>query len=118
MLKYMGVGGTMYECDQGSPDTWTCQATMTGSEHRSPIRVWETDYKNYDIMYECTQHGWFKNEMFSVASREPTMSEENWTKVKAIIDEKIPQYSLDKSYITSYPKQEGKCQYDWHLTKD
>merc|ERR1711907_646510 len=103
MLRYMGVSGTMYQCDEGSPTTWTCQATMEGGSHRSPIRVWETDYENFDIMYECSQHGWFKNEMFSVAARTPHMSEENWAKVKAIVHEKMPSYDIDRSYVMTYP---------------
>ena len=55
-MGYMGVNGTLYQCDEGAPDTFTCQATMGGGTHRSPIMVWNTDYENFDIHYYCTNY--------------------------------------------------------------
>lgn len=53
-MGYMGVNGTLYQCDEGSPDSFTCMATMGGGTHRSPITVWNTDYDNFDISYTCS----------------------------------------------------------------
>ena len=72
-LGYMGVNGTLYQCDEGTKDTFTCMATMGGGSHRSPITVWNTDYDNFDIYYSCSNilKGNMKFEMFSVTSRTP-----------------------------------------------
>ncbi len=50
---YMGVDGTMYQCDEGSSKTWTCMATMGGGSHRIPFKIFDTDYESYEIMYNC-----------------------------------------------------------------
>ena len=73
---------------------------MDGSDKVAPIKVWETDYENYDIQYYCIQMGMFKQEMFSVSSRELEMSKENWAKVKSIIAEKLPAYNIDTSHMS------------------
>lgn len=114
-MDYMGVNGTLYQCDQGSPETWTCQATMGGGTHRSPIMVWNTDYDNFDISYSCKSifGGKMKFETFSVAAREPVISEENLEKVKAIVKENIPQYDLDTASGLYWTRQKNWCQYDW-----
>merc|ERR1712032_1812317 len=37
---YMNGSGTLYQCDEGSADSWTCKATMGGSSKRSPFKIW------------------------------------------------------------------------------
>ena len=71
LFDYYGAEGTMYQCDEGSADTWTCQATMGKSSKRIPFEIFYTDYDNFDIMYHCTEYmGFMKKEQFSVATRE------------------------------------------------
>mmetsp|Transcript_8664 Transcript_8664/g.14686 ORF Transcript_8664/g.14686 Transcript_8664/m.14686 type:complete len:156 (+) Transcript_8664:38-505(+) len=68
---YYGANGTMYRCDEGSPDTWTCQATMGPSPKRLPFKIYYTDYDTMDVSYSCTEYmGYFKKEQFAVATRE------------------------------------------------
>jgi hypothetical protein len=65
-------------------------ATMGGRPERHPIRVFYTDYENFDIYYDCSEFAGFKTESFAVTSRTPTMSPEVLETVKAVIREKIP----------------------------
>ena len=70
MLKYQGIDGVMSDCDEGSPDSFTCQATMGGGTRLNPIKIFATDYKNYDISYSCSDYwGMFKNENLGITSR-------------------------------------------------
>ena len=49
-MYYAGSGGTMYYCDEATPeseDGWTCKATMGGGTKKSPFQIWKTDYDNY-----------------------------------------------------------------------
>jgi len=73
MFKYSGINGRMYNCDEGSSDTFTCQATMGDwSSNRHPIKVFDTDYQNYEIYYDCSDYmgGLFKIESMAIGSRE------------------------------------------------
>ena len=70
-LGYMGVNGTLYQCDEGSPDSFTCMATMGGGTHRLPFSIWRTDYESFDLQYSCSEKFGLKYESFSVATREP-----------------------------------------------
>lgn len=112
---YMGATGTMYQCDEGSPDSFTCMATMGRSPKRSPFSIWHTDYDNFDIQYMCSNHwgGRVKFEMFSVSSRTPEMSDETLDQVKQIVQDKIPQYNLDRARGLYWTQQQGWCDYDW-----
>ena len=77
---YMDAKGALYQCDEGSADSWTCKATMGNSSKRSPFNIWYTDYDNFEISYFCQPH-WgnrVKFEMFSLGSRTPTISDEMW----------------------------------------
>ena len=112
-LRYMGATGTLYQCDEGSPETWTCQATMGESDKRSPFGIYDTDYETYEIMYNCEQMGWLKNEWFSVNTREEQASEETMAAINEIIREKIPQYDLNTSWGLTYNNQGSSCTYDW-----
>jgi len=116
-LDYMGVNGTLYQCDEGSSESFTCMATMGGGSHRSPIMIWNTDYENFDISYSCKNilDGKMKFETFSVASRTPEISEESLEKVKAIVKENIPQYDLDHSKGLYWTKQNNWCTYQWQF---
>ena len=51
---YMGIGGSLYQCDEGSANSWTCKATMGSSSKRSDFNIFETDYDNYEILYYCS----------------------------------------------------------------
>ena len=120
----MGANGTMYQCDEGSKDTFTCMATMEASmgksTKRSPFPIWYTDYENIDMMYTCSEHfgGWFKYQSLSVSSRTSQISDENLDKVKQIIKEKIPEYDLDTSSGLYWTKQNNWCSYDWKFDSD
>ena len=73
----MGAQGTLYDCADGTKSTWTCQATMDGfGDSKSPIKVFATDYDNYDVGYGCSNwlFGLWKSENISVRSRKYTLS--------------------------------------------
>ena len=79
LLDYKGINGTMYQCKEGSPTTFTCMATMGSSTERSPFNILDTDYKSYDIVYYCKDlAGMMKSESFAVSSREEHMSHETY----------------------------------------
>ncbi len=44
-------------------------ATMGGRPERSPIKVFYTDYENYEISYDCKEFAGMKTEYFGVSSR-------------------------------------------------
>ena len=69
LFRYNGIDGTLYQCDEGTPSTWTCMATMGGRPKRHPIKMFDTDYENYEIYYDCTEFAGFKTESFAVSSR-------------------------------------------------
>ena len=59
-FQYMGVGGKISDCDQGSADTWTCKNKMNVSKDKSindsvsyPMHILGTDYDNWMVMYNC-----------------------------------------------------------------
>jgi len=81
---YMGIGGSLYQCDEGSANSWTCQATMGSGSKRSDFNIFHTDYENFDITYYCSEYfrGRMKFEMMSVSSRSPQISGDNLNKVK------------------------------------
>ena len=93
-------------------------ATMGGGSHRIPFKIFDTDYENYEIHYDCSEFAGFKTEMFAVASRTQTMTPEVLETVKAVIREKIPQYDLDKSSLLYWDKQGGWCNYEWRFDQN
>lgn len=112
---YHGVQGTMYNCGKSEhPNDWTCQATMgSHSKHLNPIKVFDTDYENYEISYGCWSfHGLFSFSNLAISSRETEMSTEMQAKVRAVIEEKLPHYHMDHGM--HWTKQgEDQCDYEW-----
>ena len=115
MFSYFAGSGTMYQCDEGSPDTFTCMATMGGSDRRSPLNVYLTDYNNYEIFYTCKDMmgGLMKSEMFSVNSRYPEVSDETLASINQQVKKNLPQYDLDSSWVLTKPIQGNTCKYEW-----
>ena len=118
LLDYMGVSGSMFDCDKGSKDTWTCQATMghygkTG--HHSNIHILGTDYKNWAVNYECKEHahGLYHTEWATVLSRKPQLEDEHFNTARQLIHSNAPHYDLT-SHTMKRTRQE-KCEYDWTL---
>merc|ERR1711998_9081 len=87
--KYMGVNGELYQCDEGSPEPFTCMATMGGGSERLPFGIFYTDYETYDISYSCVDllDGFFKSESFAVTTREMQPSDETMEKIKNVVAE-------------------------------
>ena len=86
LLSYKGINGTLYQCKEGSPKTFTCMATMGSNKERSPFNIIDTDYKKYEIIYYCKDlAGMMKSESFAVSSREEHMSHETFKKVKQVV---------------------------------
>ena len=88
IVGYKGVDGTMYECDSG-----LCQATMGGRPERHPLKIFYTDYENFEISYNCSKWWGSAKEMLSINSRHETLSPEMMKKARAIINEKLPWYT-------------------------
>ena len=67
-------------------------ATMHGGSNRLPFKIFHTDYESYDIHYHCEDvaGGYFKNEEFSVATRDVKPSKETMDVIKKVVAEKLP----------------------------
>ena len=118
LLDYMGVNGTMFDCDKGSKDTWTCQATMGhyGTKgHHSNIHVLGTDYKNWSALHECKDHmhGLYHSEWVTILSRTQDISDEHHNTARNLIHSQTPHYDLS-SHTMKRTRQE-QCDYDWSL---
>merc|ERR1711907_258267 len=121
LQKYMGVDGVLYQCDEGSPDTFTCMATMAGGSDRLPFGIFDTDYETYDIYYDCTDvaGGLMKKESFAVATRDMQPSDETVSKIKEVVAKKLPHYNLDTAWGLTYDNQgEDKCTYEWQFDEE
>ena len=119
LADYMGVNGTMFQCGEGSKDTWTCQATMgTTDSHakKHPIHVLATDYENWNVGYECKEHhhGWYKTEWVTINARTPQISDESMNAALAAIKKQSPDYDTSNWTLTLV-KQGDTCDYDWNL---
>ena len=119
--KYLGIGGELTDMELGSPDTFTGMATMHGHCHwskhwggkKTEFQVLATDYENYDVSYYCKDfHGLFHFDTLDISSRKPEMAEEVQEEVRAVIEEKLPRYHLDRGMY--WTKQgEDRCDYYW-----
>ena len=112
---YGNNDGVYYQCGEDSTLTWTCQATMGGGTIRGDIKIFDTDYTNYKILYDCNDimGGLMKYETFNVFSREPTMPKEAYNLAKAQVKEKLPQYDLDWwGWTLEWTWQNGLCDYE------
>ena len=119
LADYMGVNGTMFQCGEGSKDTWTCQASMgTTDVHakRHPIHVLATDYENWNVGYECKEHhsGFYKTEWVTINARTPQISDEAMNAALAAIKKQSPSYDTSNWTLTLV-KQGETCDYDWNL---
>ena len=92
---------------------------MGGGTHRSPIKIWNTNYDDFDISYGCSEYfdGKMKFETFSVASSTPNLATNALAQVSKIVQENIPQYDLKKSSGLYWTKQNDWCKYEWHFDK-
>ena len=117
LADYMGVNGTMYQCGEGSKDTFTCMASMGSTNEnakRRPIHVLATDYENWNVGYECKEHmhGLYKNEWVTILSRKTDISDEHMNAALAAIKKQSPDYDTSNWNLTRV-KQGDTCDYDW-----
>lgn len=94
---YVTNDGVYYQCGEDSTLKWTCQATMGGGTIRGDIRIYDTDYDNYKILYTCDNWlgGLMKYQQFGLFARKPTMEDDAYAKAKEAIKTKLPAYDLD-----------------------
>jgi apolipoprotein D and lipocalin family protein len=72
-------------------------------------RVLATDYKNYSIVYSCSDlFGLGRTENVWVLTREQSLTDEVNSIVKGHIQDKIPHYTPDNFYRTV---QDASCKY-------
>ncbi len=72
-------------------------------------RVLATDYKNYSVVYSCSDmFGFAKTENVWILTREKELTAEVNEAVKGHLTTKVPHYTNDNFYQT---KQGGECQY-------
>ena len=104
----------MYQCDEGSPTTFTCMATM-GSPKRSPLNIWFTDYDTFTADYDCSDLMWglMKWESFSVNTRSQFIDTQTYDRVKSLVDEKLPGFDI--TWFMVWPEQGDSCEYQWKL---
>ena len=78
ILTYGENDGVYYQCGEDPTLSWTCQASMAGGRVTGDIKIFDTDYDNYKVLYDCrnVMDGLMKYETFAVFAREPTMSDE------------------------------------------
>ena len=116
LMDYMGVNGTMFNCDEGSKDTFTCKATMghTGTKgHASELHILGTDYENWAVNHECKDHvnGLFHSEWVSILSRKQDLNDDHMNTARNLIHAQTPEYDLS-SWTMKRTRQEN-CEYDW-----
>ena len=88
---------------------------MGGSSKLNPLKVFDTDYENYDIYYDCwTFLGLFSADNLSISARKTEMSMETQMKIRDVINEKLPHYDLDKGMY--WTAQDDQCLYDWRFS--
>ena len=119
LADYLGVNGTMFQCGEGSKDTWTCMASMGSTSEnakRHPIHVLDTDYENWNIGYECKEHmhGTYKTEWVTINARTPQISDDSMNAALASIHKTLPHYDTSNWTLT-HVKQGDTCNYDWDL---
>ena len=92
VLTYGNNDGVYYQCGEDPTLSWTCQATMGGGTVTGDIKIFDTDYTNYKVLYDCYDilGGTMKYEAFSMYSREPSMPSDAYKLAKASIKEKLP----------------------------
>ena len=72
-------------------------------------KVLTTDYKNYAVVYSCTNIlGLAKLEYVWILSRDIKLPSELMDKAESIIEERIPWYNMENLRLT---KQGGTCKY-------
>merc|ERR1719313_478607 len=105
-MGYRGATGALWQCDEGSSDTFTCLATMGRSAKRSEFNIFWTDYDNVEIYYSCSRHwGFWKFETFAVSARAQALTQETYTIANAAIKQQLPWYDLDKYSMFYWTKQ-------------
>ena len=102
MFSYASGAGTLWDCADGSKDTWTCKATMGGSDNKSPLSVLATDYDNYEVAYFCKDFAWgaWKYEDIAVRSRKYALTDAQNKEVEAVVAKKLPDMDLNGWLIT------------------
>ena len=88
---------------------------MQGGSIRGDIKIFDTDYTNYKILYDCDNvfGGLMKYETFNMFAREPTMQDSAYQLAKQSIKEKLPQYDLDWNWWNlEWTWQNGVCDYE------
>ena len=115
ILTYGNNDGVYYQCGEDPTLSWTCQATMGGGTITGDIKIFDTDYTNYKVLYDCTDvmGGLMKYETFAMLAREPSMPESAYQLAKESIKAKLPQYDLDWNWWNlEWTWQNGVCDYE------
>ena len=119
LLDYMGVSGSLFDCDKGGKD-WTCMSTMghygKSGSHHGHVKILGTDYKNYSVVHECKDHahGLYHSEWVSILSRNPQLEDEHFNTARQLIHTQT-SYSLDPKHSSLKRTRQEKCEYDWTL---
>jgi hypothetical protein len=113
----MGVSGKLSDCNQGTPDTWTCKSTMTPKKDTElspyPFEILGTDYDRWAVMYNCLapmgdmmsmDHIW-------IYSRTQSLSEIEMQEIRSIIRAQLPGYNLTALQMYS-TVQDDRCVYE------
>ena len=113
--RYGGVNGRMYPTgNEVSTNEATVMATMGGSPHRQPFRIFATDYETYDVTYDCKElSGGFIYTLFSVSTKEVNASDETMAEVRNMLRKRLPEYNIDEDSDLVWTKQGGDCEYEW-----
>ena len=92
------------------------------SRKLSNIKIFDTDYENYEISYSCWSP-WFLHHVLhfdnmSINSRTTEMTEETQQKVRDIVEERLPHYNLDHGMHWTKQGDQAGCEYDWKFQKE
>ena len=102
-FQYMGVGGSLSDCDKGTPDTWSCKSTMnvSKSDDKSkdtsyPFKIISTNYDRWAIMYSCLapMGDMMSMDFVWIYSRTQTLTDDEMAEVRSVIRSQMPVYNL------------------------
>ena len=114
MFDYNGVDGTLY-CDAGSADSYTCKASMAGSEPTYDFNWLATDYANYAVSYFCMDMlgEAMHIEWFNILSRGTTLDDALLEEAKGKITAVLPDLTITN--WNTIKTKHNNCEYDWTL---
>ena len=116
-IEYGSVQGQLYNCESGSPDTYSCQGNMYRDDSDDVELTYDViatdNFENWYVMYNCMEmiKDGFRGELVHIQARTPQISAEHLAEAHAAIKAKLPNYDL--SWMTVSDTDQSKCEHEW-----